>query len=258
MSVLRPDEKAAQAEIERAQKLKSQIGGGVRTALTLGTGVGTAAIGSKLSSRILPLLSEHIPVDLAIKGISKISPKIGEFLKNGKEMGLDVKEGMNFIKEKMEEGNQNKSNEKRNIIQQYSDGLHELASNYIKKGLSPVEAYGFIKHDKRYSDIIKRIEKDHKTKFVDLLEALYGNPQQQQAQVEQQPQPQAPQAQAPGGEPEGFGRIDAMLQRQDQARLAQQPQGQAQQQRSQPMQNIMQELTNAVNLSQQRLKKWNK
>lgn len=94
--VLRPDEMAAESEIERDQRVRSKIGKGVATVAPLALGASGAF------SKIMPLLNEMVPVDLAMKGINKLMPKVGKFLKKGQEMGLDVREGMDFVKEQIE------------------------------------------------------------------------------------------------------------------------------------------------------------
>lgn len=97
-SHLRPDEQASQYEMSKARGRDEYLKKGIKTAV----GVGKAAVGLGLSSKIIPFLSDFIPVDLAIKGISKVSPQLGDFLKNGMAKGLDVKEGFNFIKSQMQ------------------------------------------------------------------------------------------------------------------------------------------------------------
>ncbi len=96
-SYLRPDERASQHEIEKANKRDQALGKGAKSALSIATTV--AGFGA--ASKILPFLSEHIPVDMAIKGISKLSPKIGNFLKRGMSSGLDVKEGLDYLRDKL-------------------------------------------------------------------------------------------------------------------------------------------------------------
>src|SRR3954469_25048992 len=94
--VLRSDEEANEAEIERDERFRGNVNKTAIGGSLLATGAGTA-----LASKIMPFLNKYIPVDLAIKGISKVSPKIGGFLKKGQSMGLNVEEGLNFIKEKI-------------------------------------------------------------------------------------------------------------------------------------------------------------
>lgn len=97
MNTLRPDERASQAQIEREHGFNKAIKRTGQTALSLAAGV----TGAGLASKLLPFLGGVIPIDLAIKGISKISPKLGDFLNQGMKQGLDVKEGLQFIKNKI-------------------------------------------------------------------------------------------------------------------------------------------------------------
>lgn len=95
-SYLRPDERANQSQIERAGKFDKRLKSGLKTAGKIVTG--GAAIG--LAGKIAPFLSQYIPTDLAIKGISKVSPKMGDILQKGVASGLSAKEGLQFIKNK--------------------------------------------------------------------------------------------------------------------------------------------------------------
>lgn len=96
--ILRADELANKGEIERDRGVRENMKKGLSTV----AGLAASQVASPLASKILPLLSEYIPPALAMKGIEKISPKLGSFLKKGQEMGLDVQEGMNFIKNKIQ------------------------------------------------------------------------------------------------------------------------------------------------------------
>lgn len=180
---LRPDEKAAQAEIERASNLRNTIKKGAGAAI----GLGTAAVGASLSSKILPFLNQYIPADLAMKGISKLSPKLGEFLKQGQSMGLDVQEGINFIKDKME-----KPKEGRNIIQQYSDELYSFLDQNIKSGKKIMEAVAAADMDPKFKKIVNKIEQDHKTPFTSIAQSIFkeneGSQASSSAPAQQKPQ----------------------------------------------------------------------
>lgn len=48
--------------------------------------------------KLIPFLDEYIPEDLALKGISKVSPKIGSFLKKGLSKGLPLAGGLQFLR----------------------------------------------------------------------------------------------------------------------------------------------------------------
>jgi len=191
--VLRSDEAANEAEIERDQRFRSNVGKGIGTAAALGG----ATVSGALASKVLPFLNKYIPQDLAIKGISKVSPRLGDFLKKGQSMGLNVEEGLNFIKDKLPEQTLEKPKENRNIIQQYSPELHEFLDQEIKKGRNPLEAGAIAQNDKRFSKIINKLSKDHKTPWSNILQSVYGQGQQAQqsndsSTVQQQNQQQNP------------------------------------------------------------------
>lgn len=216
----RPDEKAAQSEIERAKKL-NKVG---KTVAGAAIGLGTAAIGgpgiasmaSGLSSRLLPLLNKYITPDLAVKGISKVSPKLGEFLKKGMASGLPIKEGLDFLKGEMTKGQpqEQKAPDQRNIIEQYSPELHQFLKDEITKGRPPIEAGALAQSQDKFKNIIKKLSQDHKTDFSSILQSIYGSGQQGSSQP-QQPQQQSQQSQQPG---QGQQALMSILQKIQQAR----------------------------------------
>jgi hypothetical protein len=184
--VLRSDEKVNESEAERDKNFR----GNVKKGIGIAASVGAAAVGGPLAARVLPFLSEYIPAALAMKGINKISPKLGSFLQKGQEMGLDIKDGLDFIKEKMEP--KKPSKEGRNIIEQYAPHLHRYIYDMIKKGNTPVQAAIKAKKflDKKDLDIIKQIEKDHKTDFSDIVTSIFGQGLENQTQDQSNGQPQ--------------------------------------------------------------------
>lgn len=176
-SYLRPDEKAALSDIERSKSQDDRAKSVIKTAI----GIGSAAIGGgmaakglgPLSSKILPFLNRFIPASLALAGISKISPEIGKFLKNGMDQGLKLEDGLDHIKSEIERDQQS-TKEDRNIIQQYSPELHDFLSEKVRSGISPVQAGAIAQSDKRFSSIIKKMSKDHKTPWSNILESVFG------------------------------------------------------------------------------------
>lgn len=189
-SILRPEERAAQAEIERSKKFDKSLKTGFKTAI----GIGTTIAGGGLSSRLLPFLSEHIPTELALKGINKISPNVGQFLKKGMSQGLDVKDGLDFLKEKLSKQQEQPAKGDTNIIRQYSDKLDEFLNKEIQQGRQPLEAGALAQLQPQFKKIIDKMVKDHKTPFSSILETVFGSAQQPQ-QAQQQPQQQMQQAQ---------------------------------------------------------------
>lgn len=178
MTSLRPDEQATYSEIERAQSRDRNLKSGLKTAATAGlaAGSGAFALGGKLGSKILPFLNEYIPADLAMKGINKVSPSLGEFLKKGMSKGLNLKDGLEFIKENL--GNKESAKEQRNILEQYSPELHEFVKGHVQKGKSPLEAAALAtigEEGKKFKDVIKKLVKDHKTSWSSIIQGIFGN-----------------------------------------------------------------------------------
>lgn len=164
--------------------------------------IGTAAVLPATMQKVLPFLSEFITPDMALKGISKVNPKIGDFLKRGMASGLDLKGGLDFIKENLAPS---QSPEKqKNIIEQYSPELHQFLADHIQKGQTPLAAGALAQTSGKFSKEIKQLEKDHKTNWSQIIESVFGveNPQQtQQMQTSNVPQQtQQPQMQQQGGQ----------------------------------------------------------
>lgn len=186
MSTLRPDERASQAEIERSQRLQRTAQGIAGTALTIGA-----------TSKVLPFLSEMLPMDLAIKGISKVAPGIGNFLKKGMSQGLDVKDGFDFIKQNFMK-DQEKAPDKRNIIEQYDPELFRFMNEGIQKGRAPLQVGAIAEMGGKFKDSIKKMVRDHKTPWSSIIETVFGSgqlAQQNQTSNTQQSQQQSGQGQ---------------------------------------------------------------
>ena len=185
--VLRSDEAANQAEIGRDQRFRGNVG----KATTAAASLGTAAVAGPLVAKVIPFLNQYIPTELAMKGINKVSPRLGEFLQKGREMGLDVEEGLNFIKEKIGGNSREPAKQDKNIIQQESPELHTFIDQEIRNGRKPIEAGAIAQSDKRFSDVIKKLMKAHKTPWSSIVESIYGagemaQPSQQKSQTQQQ------------------------------------------------------------------------
>jgi hypothetical protein len=167
---MRPDEAAYESEISRDKTLRDLLKRGGKTALT--------AAGSYGFSKILPLLNEKLPVDMAMKALDKFSPKIGKFLRAGQKFGLDIREGMDFIKEQMP---QEEAKEDRNVIEQYSPELNNFMKEQIGKGRTPVEAGAIAQTNKNFRPLIDRLTKDHNTQWSQIIESVYGKSPKQEA-----------------------------------------------------------------------------
>lgn len=172
--------------------------------------------GASLLGRAMPLLSRFVPEGTAIKGLSKIDPRLGKFVKNGLNAGYTFNEIKDFIGQKFEEEKKPKDN--RNIIEQYSPELHQYILGEMQKGRSPLEAGALASIQDTFKDSIKKITKDHKAPFASIIETIYGKGKS--------PQPE-----------EGLGRESLMKQFN---------QGQQQGQGKQALLSTMQEITEAL------------
>jgi hypothetical protein len=208
---LRPD--IIQQEEYRKEKEREQatVGKGLKTAANVGL--------TYLGARAAPFLSEFIPADLAMKGLKKVAPKVHDFLKEGMEMGLNEKEGFDFLRDKF-----NQEQEGPNIIRQYDPMLDELLRYLMdNKNLTPRQAAAHAELEPKLKDVIAKIRKDFKTKhFSEVVERAYkdykkqaAQPQSEQEQPQQtgQAQPEQPPPQNAQGQqaPQGNDRDAALI-----------------------------------------------
>lgn len=171
-----------------------------KAALSVGSALGAASF-IPLLSRAAPFLSQYIPENLAIKGLSKISPKFGKFVQEAIDGGYDFQQVKDFIGEQI---NKSKQPEKKgNIIQQYSPELHQLIDQEIKKGGNYLKAGSKAIKDPKFAKIIKKIEKDHGLGWWEIMESIYGEPQQEQQQPQQSSPPMPQPAQQGQAAPQG-------------------------------------------------------
>jgi hypothetical protein len=168
MNNLQPYQKASMAQKNRGEN-----------ALKLGAG---ALAAQAALPRVLPLLSNYIPTDLAMKGLKKVAPGIGDFMENTLNVGFGADEVKEFVKGKMSAG---MPKEGSNIIQQVSDQLYEFLQNHIKQGRNPLEAGALAQLDPKFKNDISKLEKQHKTPWSAILQTVFGGQEQPQRQAEQ-------------------------------------------------------------------------
>ncbi len=191
MNNLRPDEMTAQADIERSNRQNQRAGNigkvGANLALTA-AGLTAARPLSAGLSRVLPFLSEMITPELALKGISKVNPELGKMLNKGMKNGLNIKDGLNFIKNNLSNQGQQDSQastqspekeispakQNGNPIEMESPELHKFILDQIKKGNSPLQAGALAFNDKKFMQAINKIKTQHKTNWADIVESIYG------------------------------------------------------------------------------------
>lgn len=185
-----------------AQEMKRQSEGPKRfakSALGTGSAVGAAAFAPMLS-RIAPFLSEFIPEELAIKGLSKISPRIGKFVGEALDGGFDFSEVKNFLGEQVNDSrSQEPAKQEKNIIEQESPELFSFLDQEIRSGRNPIEAAAIAQNDKRFKSAIDKLMKAYKTPWSSIIESIFGSgqvaqPSQSQQQQQGQQQGQGSQA----------------------------------------------------------------
>ena len=181
---------------EAAEEVKRQGELPLKIAKSIGKGTASAAasyLGGGAINRVLPFLSKYIPENLVKKGLSKIDPRYGKFIDKALSGGKSIENVKDFIGEKIEESSESGQapKENRNIIQQYSPELHQFMDQQIKQGRSPIEAAAIAQNDKKFSEIIKKLSKDHKSPWSSIVEGVYGG--QGQAQSQGQPNQQSDQ-----------------------------------------------------------------
>lgn len=202
---MRPDELANQALIERDMAKRKNI---MRGASTLGglavTGLGGGKALAGLASNVAPFLSQYLTPDIAMKGLKKVAPQLGEFLERGVKAGLNVEDGLNYIKESLQPKEEAEIGQK-NIIEQYSPDLFQFIQSKISEGMTPLQAAALAQMPGKssFANVIKKIEKDHKTPWSNIVQTVFGN--ESNAAQPQPAQQQAPDTQGLASFGKGIG-----------------------------------------------------
>ncbi len=171
MNNLRPDEQAKLSEIERNENINR----GTKKLATTGLNIGAGLYGAGIATKLAPFLSSHIPTDLAIKGINKISPQLGSVLKKGMGLGLSIQDGLKYVEENLQKKKQEDTEpEKQNILEQYSPELFNFINGEIQKGRSLLETVSMANTLEKFKPIIKKLTEDHKTPFANIVQSIFG------------------------------------------------------------------------------------
>lgn len=202
---MQPYHKAAEA-IRAGQEAPIHL---LKQAGLTALGGGVARAGGKALGKMIPavgaLINKYVPDDLLQKGLSKIDPRFGKFIQGALDEGYTSEEVREFLGDKVEKS---MPKEHRNPIEQQSPALHAFIQEKIKSGDDPIRAAAlalFEKGNPHEADI-RKIEKEHKTNWSQLVQSIYGGGQGAPQQgAPQQPQPQAPQPMQPQGKQGGQG-----------------------------------------------------
>lgn len=173
----------ASEEIKRQGQFPHRL---AKEAVPAAIGLGTTFAAGKLASRVLPMLSQYVPQDLAIKGLNKIDPRFGKFIEKAIGAGESFDEIKDFIGGKAQEG---AAIENQNVIKKYDDKLHEfLKKNIEELGLTPAQAVGLIDIYPQHKKNIEKLEKDYKVPFISLVEQVYGKGEKGKQSQQQAPE----------------------------------------------------------------------
>jgi|SRR3974390_1384068 len=196
---MNPYEKTAAEMKRQSEGPKRFAQGAAKLGAAAGAAVGAASF-APILARAAPFLSQYIPEDLAIKGLTKISPQFGKFIKSAIDGGYDFQQVKDFIGQQVIQS-QKPAQDNRNVIEQYSPELNTFLSEKIKGGEDPIRAAALALFEKGnpFEPVIRKIEKEHKTNWSTLVQSIFGGQAQPQTQQTQQ-QPQQAQPQAQGGQ----------------------------------------------------------
>lgn len=190
------------------------------TAATAYAGGRAASSGRAILSKAMNFLSPYIPQEIAKKGLDKIDPRFGKFIKKAEENGWDFDEISDFIKQKAqgdegeEQQPQQQPKDDRNVIQKYSPELHEFIDQEVKKGRPALHAAAMAQNNSKFADIIKKLTKDYKTQWSNIVESTYGNGQipQSKAVLHEEGQQQGEQGNARNDLAQAMQQLAQMLQ----------------------------------------------
>jgi hypothetical protein len=201
---MQPYQEASEAINRQGELPKRLLQNGLSAAATaIGGG---AVLKSNLANKVMTMLNEHIPENLAVKGLNNLDPRFGNLINKAMESGMTWDDTKNFIFGKAQEGLQTEENkkiatDKKNLIEKHSPDLHKFIEQEMKKGRSHLEAGALAKigaGGKNFNDVIEKLKKEHKTSWEQILEAVYGGTKS--TEQNQPPAAQAPAQQAPQGQ----------------------------------------------------------
>ena len=162
-------------------------------------GGGAANLGSKAMARIVPavgaLISKYVPNNILTAGLSKIDPRLGTFMQGAVDAGYTHDDIREFLGEKIEKSQEKPATDNKNLIEKHSPELHQFIVQQMKKGKSHKEAGALATvgvGGKDFKKEIEKLKKEHKTTWEEILDAVYGGAQANNAAPVAQMQPNQP------------------------------------------------------------------
>lgn len=182
---MQPYQEAGEESLRQKRAPVEALKSAGRTAATVLGGGAALRGGGAILGKIMPFLNNYIPQSLAIAGLSKVDPRIGKFINDALDSGGNWDQVKDFIKDKVGGGQfekpegQEPPKQHRNLVEQYSPELHQFMKQEIGRGLNPLKAAGEaqtkVKWHHKFKDVIKKMEKDYKMPWSQIVESTYGN-----------------------------------------------------------------------------------
>lgn len=85
---------------EASQAMKRQNESSIKNPIKAGLTAASFIGGGHILNRILPFLNKLIPVDIAVKGLTKVDPRFGKFFDTAAKRGSTADQAIQFIKNK--------------------------------------------------------------------------------------------------------------------------------------------------------------
>jgi hypothetical protein len=124
--MMRAKERAAESVVHQSKMPARALGA---AASTLGS-FASVGLGSALLSRAIPFLNRSIPTELAVKGLSKIDPRLGKFFTGIFGSGYTVDEGLDYLR------NEINPEEKQEVQQEQTEQPQAPQSGSLKELLA--------------------------------------------------------------------------------------------------------------------------
>lgn len=172
---------------------------------------GAATIGAKATSKLVPaigaMINRYVPDKVMEAGLNKIDPRFGTMISSALNSGYSLDEIREFLGQKLDESKeQEPAKQEKNLIERYSPELHSFMLDQIKQGRNAYQAGAIASKEKKFADVIKKLQEENKLSWADIIDQIYGEAlpkgkpnmmQQESERFEQQyGQQQAPQMQA--------------------------------------------------------------
>lgn len=203
-----PYQQASEALSKRGENLGSTA----KNLATMAFSAGGLGAGSKLLTKMIPYVTGALASPDAIKGLSKLDPRIASFIKQAMSKGKNEDEILGFIGDKVDEAipEAKEAQRKSNLPYDISEKLDEFLKDWVTRGFDPWEVFQGAENGVVGQDVKKvlRFAQKEKINLADTLRGLYGV-KKDEALPESQAtlQPQQEQQQQAGGMDPGLAQI---------------------------------------------------